>query len=68
MSVPNFLHVMANGDIWHSIDQDFTPSGTTLAVFRVCPEGKTQKIGTISGNSGSYAVSGATGRRGNDIT
>ncbi len=68
MSCPNFLHFQANGDVWFSLDENFVPAGSNLAVFRVFSDAKTQKLGTISGNSGAYACSGGTGRRGNEIT
>jgi hypothetical protein len=65
---PQFIHVMANGDVWFSISQEFTPVGTIAGTFRVYAGAHTQKLGTLSGNAGSYSVSGATGKRGNEIT
>lgn len=67
MSHPIFVHVMSNGDIWQSLDSSYIPSGTVLAAFRLNSNAATQKIGTISGNSGTYAVSGSTGRGGKEI-
>jgi hypothetical protein len=66
--VPTFIHVMSNGDIWHSIDINFVPTGTVLATFRVASTATTQKLGTVSGNSGAYACSGHVGRYGKEST
>jgi hypothetical protein len=65
MSAPNFLHIQSDGGIWFSLDENFVPpTGTSLAILRVYPEAKSQKIATLTGNSGSYACSGSTGRHG----
>jgi hypothetical protein len=61
MSVPTFIHVMSNGDVWHSNNINFLPSGTVLATFRVNSDAASQKLGTVSGNSGAYACSGHVG-------
>lgn len=68
MAVPVFIHVMSNGDIWASCDINFTPTGTVLATFRANSELSSQKLGTVSGNSGSYACSGHVGKYGKEST
>ena len=67
--VPHFLTIMANGDIWVSLDPNFVPTagGAVLSVHRINGGASTQKIGTVSGNAGSYAVSGGTGKAGKEI-
>jgi hypothetical protein len=65
--IPIFTHILSTGDVWVSPDVHFKPSGTILATYRVCSLAKTQKIGTVSGNSGSYAASGHTGNFGTEI-
>jgi hypothetical protein len=55
---PFFLYVLSTGDLWIGNDPNSAPAGTILATFRVNPLAKQQKIGTLSGNSGSYACSG----------
>ena len=55
---PLFIFVLSTGDIWVGTDPNTVPSGTILATFRTNCLAKLQKIGTISGNSGSYACSG----------
>jgi hypothetical protein len=57
---------MSTGDIWVSNNISDTPSGTVLATMRVLDDTKLQKIGTVSGNSGSYACSGHTGKWGSE--
>jgi len=64
MSVPVFIHIMSTGDVWFSNDSSFTPSGTVLGTYRANSDAKTQKLGTLSGNSGSYSCSGSTGKFG----
>lgn len=66
MSVPLFVHILSTGDVWASNDINFTPSGTILATFRLNSDIHSQKLGTISGNSGSYAASGHTGKYGTE--
>ena len=68
MANPIFVHVMSTGDVWTSLDPNYVPTGTVLGSFRINSGAATQKIGTLSGNSGSYAVSGATGRWGKELT
>ena len=58
MAAPLFLFVLSTGDIWVGSDPNAAPTGTILAQFRVGPTPRLQKIGTVSGNSGSYACSG----------
>jgi hypothetical protein len=58
---------MGNGDVWSSLDPNFTPAGTVLATWRLNSSASTQKLGTLSGNSGSYAASGNTGKYGKEI-
>jgi hypothetical protein len=55
---PIFLFVLSTGDIWVGRDPNSVPTGTVLATFRLNPLASAQKIGTLSGNSGSYACSG----------
>jgi hypothetical protein len=56
--VPIYIYVLSTGDIWVGANKDFTPAGTILATYRVNSLASPQKIGTLSGNSGSYACSG----------
>jgi len=63
MSVPTFIHVLSTGDIWVSPRPELVPTGTILASFRVNSLASLQKIGTLSGNSGSYACSGGTSNK-----
>jgi hypothetical protein len=55
---PHFLFVLSTGDIWVGIDPNVVPAGTILATYRISGLAALQKIGTVSGNSGSYACSG----------
>lgn len=68
MSTPIFVHVLSTGAIWSSNDINFTPAGTILATFRVNSDARSQLLGTVSGNSGSYATSGHTGKFGTEKT
>ena len=54
---------MSTGDIWVGTRPESLPTGTILASFRVNSLASAQKIGTLSGNSGSYACSGGTTNR-----
>jgi hypothetical protein len=65
---PHFLHILSTGDIWVSTDQNVVPAGTILATYKINASPLLQKIGTLSGNSGAYAVSGANGKNGRDIS
>jgi hypothetical protein len=67
MSVPVFLHVLVNGDLWISNNLSDTPAGTAAGVFRLLDDCCLTKIGTISGNSPSYSVSGSNGKQGRDL-
>ena len=68
MSVPLFIHVMSNGDIWISNNLSDTPSGTVTGTYRVNSDAKFQKIGTLSGTfSSSLSATGATGKTGKEI-
>jgi hypothetical protein len=68
MSHPMFIHVQTNGDVFSSIDPHYVPAGTSLAIFRVNSSAASQKLGTLSGNSGAYALTGSTGKQGKEIT
>jgi hypothetical protein len=69
MSVPIFLHVMSNGDVWFSNNFSDTPSGTVTATYRVNSDAKFQKLGTLSGTfNSSLAATGATGKNGTEKT
>lgn len=69
MSIPVFLHVMSNGDLWISNNPNDTPSGTVTGTYRFISDAKFQKIGTLSGTiSSSLAASGKTGKQGTEIT
>ena len=67
MANPVFIHVQTNGDVFASIDPHYVPAGTSLAIFRVNSATSSQKLGTLSGNSGAYALSGGTGKQGKEI-
>jgi hypothetical protein len=62
-----FIHVQTNGDVFASIDPHYVPAGTSLAIYRVNSSTASQKLGTLSGNSGSYALSGSTGKQGKEV-
>lgn len=70
MSVPFYITINTNGDIWVGGDVNAKPtSGTILKQFRVNSDCSLQKITTLtgSGNSSSSALSatnGATTRHG----
>jgi hypothetical protein len=69
MSIPIFIHVMSNGDVWASNSHQDTPTGTVTATYRILSDLKFQKIGTLSGVfSSSLAATGATGKFGKEIT
>lgn len=69
MSIPIFLHVMSNGDIWASNNPQDTPAGTVTGTYRILSDLKFQKIGTLSGTfSSSLAASNTTGKFGKEIT
>lgn len=69
MSIPVFLHVMSNGDMWVSNNLGDTPAGTVTGTYRFLSDAKFQKIGTLSGViSSSLAASGKTGKYGTEIT
>ncbi len=72
MSVPNFISIMSNGDIWFSNRADFTPSGTLVTTIRVNSDALPQKIGTITGSGNSsasaLACSAGTGASGSKYT
>jgi hypothetical protein len=67
MACPGFIHIQQNGDVWFSLDTGFAAPGTNVAVYRVYESAATQRLGTISGNSGAYAASGSTGKFGKEI-
>jgi hypothetical protein len=69
MSIPVFLHVMSNGDLWVSNNVGDTPTGTITGTYRFLGDAKFQKIGTLSGTfNSSLAASGKTGKNGKEIT
>lgn len=68
MSVSIFLHVLSTGDIWVSNNVNDVPAGTILATAKFNSDLKFQKVCTLSGNSGSYAVSGQNGKSGVEKT
>ena len=68
MSCPIFVHVMANGDIWVSATYADTIAGTLAGTFRVNGTPAVVKLGTISGVSPNYSVSGANTKDGRDIS
>lgn len=69
MSIPVFLHVMSNGDIWVSNNHQDTPAGTVTATYKILSDAKFQKIGTLSGTfSSSLAATNATGKYAKEIS
>lgn len=64
---PLFIFVLSTGDIYASSQLQEAPSGTVLATYRVNSGTSLVKLGTLSGNSGSYASSGSTGKFGTEI-
>jgi hypothetical protein len=65
MSVPIFIHVQSNGEIWVSTNVADTPAGTSVGIFKVNSDCKFQKIGSLSGTASSnLAASGTTGKQG----
>ena len=68
MANPVFIHVMANGDIYASIDTLYTPSGTILATYTVNSSTSSQKLGTLTATGGAVtAASGGNGKHGKEI-
>ena len=68
MSVPVFIHVMSNGDVWFSNNIADTPSGTVTATYKVNSDAKFQKIGTLSGTfSSNLVATNTTGKQGKEI-
>jgi hypothetical protein len=60
MSVPIFLHIYSNGDIWFTNDVSKTPtstqeSGTLVTSIRVNSDASLQKIATLTGSGNSSA-------------
>jgi hypothetical protein len=69
MSVPIFIHIQSNGDVWVSNNVADTPTGTSVGIFKVNSDSKFQKIGTLSGTTSSnLAASGATGKQGKELS
>ena len=68
MSVPVFLHILSTGEVWASNNINDVPAGTILATAKFNSDLKFQKVCTISGNSGSYSVSGHNGKSGVEKT
>jgi hypothetical protein len=67
MANPLFVHVQTSGDIFISLDPAYVPAGTSAAIFRTNSQPASQKIGTVSGVAGSYAVSSGTGKYGKEV-
>jgi hypothetical protein len=65
--IPIFVFVLSDGTIWASSEFRETPTGTILATYRVNSGTSLVKLGTVSGNSGSYAASGSTGKLGSEV-
>jgi hypothetical protein len=69
MAQPVFITITNLGDIYFSLNPGFAPpTGTVVATYRVYDGAATQKIGTISGNTGAYSASGSTGVYGRELT
>jgi hypothetical protein len=67
MANPLFIHVQTNGDVFVSLDPAYVPAGTNAAIFRTNSQPTSQKLGTLSGTAGAYAVSGGTGKYGKEV-
>ncbi len=65
--IPLYIFVLSDGSVWATSHSGETPSGTILATYRVSSGTALVKLGTVSGNSGSYAASGNTGKAGTEI-
>lgn len=63
MSVPVFIQIMTNGDVYTSNREFDDPAsfGTVLATFRVNSDAKFQKIGNIGGVTASTSVTTPAG-------
>lgn len=60
---------MSDGSIWASVDQNFVPaSGTLLGTSKVNSSTSNQKIATLSGNSGAYALAGNNTKAGKEFS
>lgn len=44
---------MQNGDVYSSVDPNFTPSGTVSVTYKFNSSASSQKLGTLSGTIGS---------------
>lgn len=66
MANPMFFTFTQAGDIYVSLDPNFQPAGTVVAVHRLNSSLSTQKIGTLSGSAGAYSMSGGTGPHGKE--
>jgi hypothetical protein len=60
MSVPVFLHLHPGGQIWVSTSFDDTVAGAS--VYWINPGACLTNLGTITGNSGAYSFTGASGK------
>ena len=65
--IPQYIHIMTNGDVWISTERADTPTGTVAGVFCINGNAPLTKVTTISGSAGSYTVSGANGKAGREI-
>jgi hypothetical protein len=69
MSVPVFIHIQSNGDVYVSTNVADTPAGTSVGIFKVNSDAKFQKIGTLSGTtSNNLTAVGATGKQGKELS
>jgi hypothetical protein len=72
MSVPVFIHVMSNGDLYVGNNASFAPSdgsATIVTTYKINSDAANQKLGTLSGTIGSsLAATGGTGATGSRQT
>jgi hypothetical protein len=69
MSVPMFIHIYSNGDLWVGNQAGFTPSasqeaGTLVTCVRVNSDAAFQKVATLtgSGNASPSALADSLGK------
>ena len=74
MSVPIFVHIYSNGDIWLTNQATVAPAttseaGTLVTILRVNSDAAMQKITTLGGTvSSSLTSTGGTGTTGSRFT
>lgn len=66
MSVPLFLHIQTNGDVYVSTEFADNAPGTLAGTFRINPGAVLTKVTTISGTN-PYSVTNATGKSGTEV-